>query len=123
MVDKKYLPKTYDEYVDAFRVMAALADAALDHVEKISFSSKEERAKVLCRAAELVESVATIRGDSGLLYDIRPATPEESFQSEMYSTEDYLRDRLVRLGYKYIKMPWESQLDRSKWVNQDPADN
>lgn len=122
MVDKKFLPKTYDEYVDAFRVLAALADAALDHIEKSAFTSNDERAKVLCRAAELVESVATIRGDSGLLYDIRPSTPEKSFQSEMYATEDYLRDRLVDLGYKYIKIPWASQLDSTKWVHPNSED-
>ncbi len=117
MTDADYLPKTYDEYINAFRIMASLTDAGLDHIENATFTSIEDRAKTLSRAAEMVETIATIRGDSGLLHDIRPATPEQSFQSEMYATEDRLRARLVSLGYRYIQSPWMSQLDASKWVN------
>jgi len=98
---KKYLPTSAAEYIDCFRKLAALTDSALNYVEnKVDWVSERDKNKSLARIAESVETIASLRGDSGVFYSSRPEGLTE-YQKEMYAIEDQLRARLLSLGYKY----------------------
>ncbi len=98
---KKYLPDSALDYIDCFRKLAAITDAALDYVEnKVDWVSEQDKNKSLARIAESVETIASLRGDSGVFYDSRPKDLIE-YQKEMYATEDQLHARLLSLGYKH----------------------
>jgi hypothetical protein len=104
---KTYLPRSAAEYIDCFHRLAALTNSALDYVEnKIDWVSASDRNRSLTRVAESVETIASLRGDSGAFYDSRPEDLAK-YQNEMYAIEDQLRARLLSLGYKY---PPPSQL-------------
>lgn len=98
---KNYLPASTVDYIDCFRKLAALISSAMDHVEnKIDWVSESDKNKSLARVAESVETIASLRGDTGAYYDARPVGLSE-YQKEMYAIEDQLRARLLSLGYKY----------------------
>jgi hypothetical protein len=91
-------PQTTDEYMSVFRQVAGIVNAALDFIQ--SQQGGELPGQGLHRAAEGVEFIASLRGDSGIFESTRPEGLSD-FQSEMYATEDALRKRLLELGYKY----------------------
>lgn len=98
---KHYLPKSADEYINCFRSLAALTNAALDYVEKkTDWISDEDRVNSLARLAESVETISSLRGDHAAYYDARPDGLME-YQKEMYAIENQLRARLIGLGYTY----------------------
>ncbi len=98
---KNYLPQSAAEYMNTFRTLAALTDAAMDYVQrKTDWASDVDRNKTLTRIAESVETISSLRGDNGAYYDARPDELTQH-QKEMYAIEDQLRARLVGLGYKY----------------------
>jgi hypothetical protein len=98
---ENYLPNSAVRYIEAFRTLAALTNAALDYAEKkTDWISEEDRDKTLARLAESVEAIASLRGDDAAYYDARPDGLIE-YQKEMYAIEDQLRGRLTGLGYKY----------------------
>ncbi len=98
---KDYLPENAADYIDCFRKLAALTDSALDYIEnKVDWVSTNDKNKSLARAAESVETIASLRGDSGAYYESRPEGLVE-YQKEMYAIEDKLRARLLSLGYRY----------------------
>jgi hypothetical protein len=93
-------PKTAEDYIKIVRQLAAITNTAMDYLEKnspIMLSS-------LDRIAQNVETVACLRGDSGIYQDTRPDGLAE-YQKEMYAIEDLLRARLISLGYKYSIPP------------------
>ncbi|MEO8863130.1 MAG: hypothetical protein ABI354_02295 [Candidatus Saccharimonadales bacterium] len=97
----KYLPGSPAAYIDCFRQLAAITNTALDYIENnAGRTSEQDKNKSLGRVAESVETISSLRGDSGVYYDSRPDGLIE-YQKEMYAIEDYLRERLVGLGYKY----------------------
>lgn len=98
----EYLPKTSDEYINCFKRLAALVNKAMDEVGKTEFISGEDKSCALKRIADGVETVACLRGDSGIFYAGRPEGISE-YQKEMYRIEYALRDRLLSLGYTYPK--------------------
>ncbi len=91
-----YLPKSATEYITCFRQLAAISENAMDYVA----SNLPAEPKSLERLAESVETIAGLRGDSGIYQGSRPDGLVE-YQKEMYATENYLRERLLGLGYKY----------------------
>jgi hypothetical protein len=100
-MDNLTLPKTALEYIACFRQLAAITSSALDYVEnKVDWVSEEDKNKTMARIAESVETISLLRGDSGAYIDSRPSGLAE-YQKEMYAIEDYLRGRLLGLGYKY----------------------
>jgi hypothetical protein len=72
----------------------------MDNAEETGFVSDGAKTKSLQRLAEAVETVACLRGDSGLFERGRPDNLS-LYQKEMYQTEDMLRARLLQLGYSY----------------------
>lgn len=95
-----YSPKNSNEYITCFRQLAALISKAMIQAETTAFVSENDKKRSLQRLAEAVETIACLRGDSGLFGDGRPENLAE-FQKEMYQIEDALRTRLIGLGYKY----------------------
>jgi len=89
-------PQTADEYITLVRQIAAIANKAMDTLE----GSQPIHVSSLDRIAQNVETVASLRGDSGIYRTTRPEGLAE-YQSEMYRIEDQLRSRLLSLGYKY----------------------
>lgn len=87
---KRYLPADALEYIECFRKLAVLTNAAMDFIEH----------KTLVGVAESAETLSLLRGDSGAYYDARPEGLIE-YQDEMYAIEEQLRVRLLGLGYKY----------------------
>jgi len=98
-IDKK-TPQTADEYISVVRILSSMINSSLDSMIIKVFTSEDEKLKELTRAAEVVETIASLRGDSGLFRDMRPKGLIE-YQKEMYAIEDALREKLVGLGYKY----------------------
>lgn len=94
---KQYLPQNTEEYIRTFRQLAAITADAMDYFEKHRLEARDP--KSLTRIALAVETISALRGDSGIFESSRPEL--QSFQKEMYATEDALRDRLVGLGYEY----------------------
>ncbi|MDB5185169.1 MAG: hypothetical protein JWN38_977 [Candidatus Saccharibacteria bacterium] len=95
-MDNPLPPQTIDEYMTCFRQLAAITAAAMDFVERtppITLSA-------LDRIAQNVETLASLRGDSGI-YDTTRPPGLTSYQSELYATENVLRARLLGLGYSY----------------------
>ena len=98
---QNYLPSNAFDYIDCFRKLAALTNSALDYIEnKVDWISVQDKNKSLARVAESVETIASLRGDTGAYDDARPEGLI-AYQKEMYAVEDQLRDRLLTLGYKY----------------------
>ena len=96
------LPDTPDKYIAAFRTLATLADQALNYLENNQGLSDEDHQRSVAAAAHMVETLALMRGERGvLLENVKPSLAETDYQSEMYKIEDYLRHRLVQLGYTY----------------------
>jgi hypothetical protein len=98
----QYLPADAMDYVNCVRTLAALIYKAQDEVEKTEFVSDDEKSRALQRLADSVETIACLRGDSGIFYSGRPTNLVE-YQEEMYQIEDTLRSRLISLGYTYPK--------------------
>lgn len=96
----KYLPKDAEEYISSMRVLAAIIYEAMNETERTQFVSAADKAKSLQRLADGVETIACLRGDSGIFYSARPHNLAEH-QQEMYEIENTLRTRLVSLGYTY----------------------
>lgn len=94
------LPETTEEYIALVRTLGAMVDAAMDEFAHKEFVSDEDRDKALSRAAEVVETISSLRGDSGLFLNLRPEGLI-TFQKEMYAIEDAARAKLVKLGYRY----------------------
>jgi len=95
-MDIQQLPQDTNEYMILFRQLAAITDNAMDFISNnpsIQLSS-------LDRIAQNVETIASLRGDSGIYHGSRTQGLNE-YQSEMYRTEDQLRARLLSLGYQY----------------------
>jgi len=80
----------------AFRHLAAITDDAMNFIEQ----NPPIYLKTLDRVAQNVETIACLRGDSGVYVRSRPRGLAE-FQGEMYKTEEELRARLLSLGYTY----------------------
>ncbi len=98
-----YLPQTATEYIECFRLLAALTNKAMDNIDnKMDWVSDNDRDKMLSRLAEAVETLSLLRGDSSIFIELRPEGLDE-YQKEMYSTEDTLRNHLLKLGFKYPK--------------------
>jgi hypothetical protein len=94
------IPTTAEEYINLVRVLGAMTDAGL---KKILASPEDpDRASALERAAEAVETISSLRGDSDLFESIRPEGLVE-YQKEMYAIEDALRAQLIQAGYSYPK--------------------
>ncbi len=91
---------TAEEYISVVRTLSSMIDASLDNMARKQFTSENEKLKELARAAEVVETISSLRGDSGLFRDMRPDGLIE-YQKEMYAIEDAVRAKLVGLGYKY----------------------
>ena len=98
----QYLPKSAEDYINCVRSLAALLHKAMDETESTQFVSENDRTRALQRLAEGVETVACLRGDSGVFSAGRPADLIE-YQREMYQIEDDLRSRLLSLGYVYAQ--------------------
>jgi len=95
-MDSLQPPKTAEEYITLVRQLAGITNKAMDYLEDhrpIALAS-------LDRIAQNVETVASLRGDSGIYEKTRPEGLVE-YQEEMYAIEDQLRARLISLGYKY----------------------
>lgn len=89
-------PQTAEEYIILVRQLAGITDAAMDYV-----AAHPPTALVsLDRIAQNVETIASLRGDSGIYETTRPQDLA-TYQSEMYRLEDQLRSRLLSLGYTY----------------------
>lgn len=96
----KYLPASPEEYMHAFRATAALINKAMAAAEDTEFVSDTDKSKSLQRIAEGVETIACLRGDSGLFDQGRPNNLI-AYQKEMYHIENMLRARLLKFGYTY----------------------
>lgn len=90
-------PQSAQEYITLFRNVAGIVDSALNNLRA---SGETGHMSGIDRAAEGVEFIASLRGDSGIFQDTRPEGLVE-FQREMSATEDYLRGKLLELGYTY----------------------
>lgn len=93
-------PQTAEEYIFVVRTLGSMIDVSLNEMASKQFMSENEKTKELARAAEVVETISSLRGDSGLFRDMRPDGLIE-YQKEMYAIEDAVRAKLVGLGYKY----------------------
>lgn len=91
-----FVPKSSIEYMTTFRQLAEIINSAIDNIQ----SQPQIQKSSLDRIAQNVETIACLRGDSGLYENTRPEGLVE-FQKEMYLIEDYLRYRLLSLGYVY----------------------
>lgn len=97
------LPQTAEAYMASFRTLAALTDAALDHVEhNASNLSDDDQQKINSRIADAIRTIAALRGDSDAFTAARPQGLSE-YQKEMYAIEDQLYARLSRLGYTPVR--------------------
>jgi len=94
------LPRTAAEYLQCFNHLVAITDAALTVVETQpeQFVSDADRQASVSRIAAAVDTVAALRGDSGVFMAGRPADISSDQQHEMYAAEDMLRERLARLS-------------------------
>lgn len=89
-------PQTADDYILLVRQLAAVTNRAIDYLE----NHRPIQLASLDKIAHNVETVACLRGDSGIYQEARPEGLD-AFQKEMYAIEDQLRTRLLGLGYKY----------------------
>lgn len=106
-MDEGYLPQTAEEYIRCFRQLASITNKSMDALEAGTIrSSREQTLQNLKRVAEAVETISSLRGDSGIFYDTRPGGLPD-YQTEMYKTEDALRKRLIGLGYVYPDFMYE----------------
>lgn len=90
------LPQTVSEYMACFSQLAAIAGDAMDWIEAHPPVTRGS----LDRISQNVETLASMRGDSGIYQNSRPEGLMV-YQKEMYRIENSLRDRLVGLGYEY----------------------
>jgi hypothetical protein len=95
-MDNLVPPQTAEEYIKLVRQLASITNKAMDYLE----SSSSIQLSSLDRIAQNVETIACLRGDSGIYENTRPVGLIE-FQKEMYAIEDQLRARLLGLGYQY----------------------
>lgn len=99
LINADYLPNTADKYITTFRSLAALTDQALGYLENNQGVSSEDHESSVAAVAHMVETLALMRGERGVLLEkVRPSLAETDYQSEMYKIEDYLRYRLSQLG-------------------------
>ncbi len=99
-MDESKAPQTAEAYISLVRTLGAMTSVALDDVLNRQFLDDNDKQKVLARAAEVVETISSLRGDSSLFEAQRPAGLAE-YQSEMYDLENALRSKLLTLGYVY----------------------
>lgn len=92
--------QTAESYIGLVRTLGAMTDTALDGLQVHQFLSDNDKQKTLARAAEVVETISSLRGDSALFDSQRPDGLAE-YQGEMYTIEDALRSKLLALGYVY----------------------
>lgn len=95
-MDKLSPPQTAEEYIVLVRQLAAITYDAIEYLE----NNRPIALASLDRIAQNVETIACLRGDSGIYYGTRPEGIS-AYQGEMYAIEDGLRKRLLRLGYTY----------------------
>ncbi|HVX23752.1 MAG TPA: hypothetical protein VG992_00155 [Candidatus Saccharimonadales bacterium] len=95
-MDTSSPPQTAEEYMILVRQLAAITSKAMDYIE----SHPPIEARALERIAQNVETIACLRGDSGIYETTRPAGLAD-YQKELYAIEDQLRSRLLGLGYTY----------------------
>lgn len=95
-MDNSVPPQTAEDYIKLVRQLAAITNKAMDYLE----SSRPIQLASLDRIAHNVETIACLRGDSGIYRNTRPDGLTE-YQKDMYAIEDQLRARLVKLGYIY----------------------
>ncbi|MBP9738616.1 hypothetical protein KBD20_02925 [Candidatus Saccharibacteria bacterium] len=99
-INSDYTPSTPDKYIDLFRALATVTNHILDYLESSDQVSTEDHKKSLESAAQMVESIALLRGERFRLTEgIRPSLVDTNYQSEMYKVEDYFKYRLGQLGY------------------------
>lgn len=85
-------------YIQTFRTLATIVEDAIDGIKIQNIDTMKQLEPIACG----VEMIANLRGDSSLYYNLRPDIMKAGFQSEMYKTEDRLRDKLEHsLGYIY----------------------
>lgn len=98
----QYIPTNPQEYITCVRQLGVIISKAMDEFQKEAqnYTQDRHRQDVLKRFADGVETIACLRGDSGLFQTTRPEGLME-FQNEMYDIEYALRDRLLSLGYTY----------------------
>lgn len=95
-MEKLQPPQTADDYITLLSQLAAITNKAMDYLE----SNRPIELVSLERIAQNVETIASLRGDSGIYDSTRPEGLIE-YQREMYDIEYQLRARLISLGYKY----------------------
>jgi hypothetical protein len=100
------IPETAEQYIDLVRTLGAMAEYSLAELQNKEFVSYKDRFSALARAAEVVETISSLRGDSSLFDKLRPTGLIE-YQKEMYAIEDSARAKLVSLGYKYPGVNYE----------------
>mgnify|MGYP003336707789 CR=1 FL=1 len=93
-------PQTAEEYLRLVKQLAVITDKAMDSIERDSALSAVSLAS-LDRIAHNVETIACLRGDSGIYDGTRPHDLTSEHQHEMYAIEERLRGRLLALGYTY----------------------
>lgn len=89
-------PQTAEDYILLVRQLAGITNQAMDYLEQ----KRPIKASSLDRIAQNVETIASLRGDSGIYETTRPQNLS-IYQNEMYAIENKLRDRLISLGYTY----------------------
>lgn len=95
-MDNLALPETAEDYIQLVRQLSAIASRAMDYIE----SNGPIQLTSLDRIAHNVETISSLRGDSGIYQETRPEGLVE-YQKEMHVIEDQLRARLISLGYRY----------------------
>lgn len=94
-------PQTAGDYINLVRQLAAITNRAMDYLE----ANRPIPLSSLDRIAQNVETIACLRGDSGIYQETRPDGLID-YQKEMYAIEDQLRSRLIDLGYEYPAPPF-----------------
>jgi len=87
-------PQTAQEYMTMFRSLAATIEKAIDYAEQ--HQTNEWSLKLLNAN---IDTIACLRGDSGMFYEARPEGLE-AFQKEMYATESRLAKRVSAIHPK-----------------------
>lgn len=94
------IPETAEQYIEIVRTLGAMIEKSLTDIQSKTFVSQNDRDGFLARAAEVVETISSLRGDSSV-FDYQRPSGLTKYQKEMYAIEDSARTKLVDLGYKY----------------------